>query len=163
MAVNMKEVEKEVARYKNVISTWSAEALKEMIRYNNSAFHAGIAISPSSKKEKLIKSLVDYHRADVIRREEHAAIYGCMHSIAFKNKAARTRFLKHFDHIQFKTIDAAPDSYDAIDYACNPGLDGQRCFEYSLVFTGEISDAMRKRITSCKSIIRVVSILNIKE
>lgn len=86
-----------------------------------------------------------------------------VNTISFKNKSIRTRFANLFSHIKFKKEDVSADGYDQVDYDLNPNLLGNPCVEYNLVFKGEISAEMRKKIKSYKSIVGVVSVIDVKD
>ena len=144
MNMNMM-IDEEIVRYSNVISKKSDQWLLDMVKYNNSQFNAGIVLNDAMSHTNLVDALVEHHRTDVIRQEEKSE-RACTNTISFKNKGTRTRFLKLFSsEVQFQKEDGTPDECGNCDY--------------DLIFSGEISDAMKKKIKSYKSITGVVSVL----
>jgi hypothetical protein len=149
MAVDMKAIEKESARYQKVISKKSTQWLRDMVKYH------GISLkSPWAQKKSLIIALVDFHRADEIRREQEAEERDVIHTLSFKTKWSRGRFANKFlkdSGIEFEKENEMPENIYGEEFSEEE--------EFNIVIKGKLSAEIRQQFAKTTSAISIVSIL----
>jgi hypothetical protein len=149
MAVNMIAIEAAVKQYEKRISEEETYVLRDMAKSLNISLK-----SPWAMRKTLIKSLVDFHRQDEIRREKESEGRSVIHRLYFKTKWARGRFFNLY--LKNSGLECVKEDSE-LEYDIYNECEYDE--EYIIEVSGELPAEIRQAFEKTTSAIEVISVI----